>query len=247
MLTAELTWFNSRKLWSNIGDLVILYDEETASPVIVKRVLDEQRRSGSSWLKPNGEFFAPVTFHDLWCYIPEGPRNFALSALPEPGFFCVVFGEGTHPVIATRTPADPKKVNCWNYPAGWGTWSLEGTIIKSKHQWLPIKLPVKKETPINTPITTVYNDQTRTVTQQPANDHGLTKYDRPIKGAKDGTIDVYAVIETFGVQCPARQHAIKKLLCSGIRGKGNAIQDLRETKVAIDRAIKLEEQRTRPQ
>ena len=62
-------------------------------------------------------------------------------------------------------------------------------------------------------------------------------------GAKDGTIDVYAVIETFDVQCPARQHAIKKLLCSGIRGKGNAIQDLKETRVAIDRAIKLQEER----
>lgn len=80
-------------------------------------------------------------------------------------------------------------------------------------------------------------------TPQPVNDHGLTKYDRPIKGAKQGTIDVYAVIETFDVRCPARQHAIKKLLCSGIRGKGNAIQDLKETKVAIDRAIKLQEER----
>ena len=116
------------------------------------------------------------------------------------------------------------KINCWNYPAGWGFFLPGNFLIKSKHQWLPITLPIKKETTIT-------------------NDHGLTKYDRPIKGAKDGTIDVYAVIETFDVQCPARQHAIKKLLCSGIRGKGNAIQDLKETKVAIDRAIKLQEER----
>ena len=79
--------------------------------------------------------------------------------------------------------------------------------------------------------------------QNGCNDYGLTKYDRPIKGAKQGTIDVYAVIETFNVTCPARQHALKKLLCSGIRGKGDALQDLKETRVAIDRAIALQEER----
>lgn len=73
-------------------------------------------------------------------------------------------------------------------------------------------------------------------------DHGETKYDRIVKGAKkDGTIDVYAVLLTFNVTCPARQHALKKLLCTGIRGKGSTLQDLKETKVAIERAIELEE------
>jgi hypothetical protein len=81
------------------------------------------------------------------------------------------------------------------------------------------------------------------VPEKKANDYGLTKYDRPIKGAKQGTIDVYAVIETFDVRCPARQHAIKKLLCSGIRGKGSPLQDLKETKVAVDRAIQLQQER----
>ncbi len=33
------------------------------------------------------------------------------------------------------------------------------------------------------------------------------------------------------------QHAIKKLLCSGIRGKGSAVQDLTESIDAIKRAI----------
>ncbi len=56
-------------------------------------------------------------------------------------------------------------------------------------------------------------------------------------------VDVYSVLEAFGVTCPARQHAIKKLLCAGLRGKGNAIQDLREALIAVQRAVALEEAR----
>lgn len=53
--------------------------------------------------------------------------------------------------------------------------------------------------------------------------------------------DVYSVLKAFDVTCPARQHAIKKLLCSGIRGKGDAAQDLDEAYEAVGRAIQLEE------
>lgn len=56
-------------------------------------------------------------------------------------------------------------------------------------------------------------------------------------------VDVYEVLEAFNVTCPARQHAIKKLLCAGIRGKGDAVQDLKETREAVFRAIQLEERR----
>lgn len=58
-------------------------------------------------------------------------------------------------------------------------------------------------------------------------------------------VDVYDVIEAFEVTCAARQHAIKKLLCSGIRGSKDATTDLRETMTAIERAIHLQEQRDR--
>ncbi len=73
--------------------------------------------------------------------------------------------------------------------------------------------------------------------------HSGSKYLREVVGAVDGRVDVYAVIETFAVACPARQHAIKKLLCSGLRGKGDALQDLREAGDAITRAIEIETQR----
>lgn len=57
----------------------------------------------------------------------------------------------------------------------------------------------------------------------------------------DGKTDVYAVLKAFNVICPARQHAIKKLLCSGLRGKATEMQDLSEARDAIDRAIQMME------
>ena len=69
-----------------------------------------------------------------------------------------------------------------------------------------------------------------------------SKYLRRIMGMIGTThIDVYGVTETFDVRCPARQHALKKLLCSGLRGKADTFQDLREARDAIDRAIQMEE------
>jgi hypothetical protein len=82
------------------------------------------------------------------------------------------------------------------------------------------------------------------------------KYFRPIKGrvyfvSKNGQeatqeIDVYGVIETFGLTCPARQHALKKILLAGDRGKNDTIADLEEARDAITRAIELEEGREVP-
>lgn len=65
------------------------------------------------------------------------------------------------------------------------------------------------------------------------------KYRRPIQHA-DGHVDVYAVLEAFAVSCPARAHAIKKLLCAGLRGKAGEMQDLTEARDALDRAIELQ-------
>lgn len=76
--------------------------------------------------------------------------------------------------------------------------------------------------------------------------HTGDKYVRRIhhrSSALSMEIDVYNVLEAFSVTCPARQHAIKKLLCAGLRGKGSQIDDLIEARDAISRAIEL--QRTR--
>jgi hypothetical protein len=74
----------------------------------------------------------------------------------------------------------------------------------------------------------------------------MNKYLRTVHGRtgiKDQTgalaVDVYDVLKAFEVTCPARQHAIKKLLCSGIRGTKTAVEDLIEARMALDRAIEM--------
>ena len=69
--------------------------------------------------------------------------------------------------------------------------------------------------------------------------HGTTGY----KGTIYGKVDVYAVLEAFGVVCPAAAHAVKKLLCPGLRGGKDAAQDIREAKDAVARAFEMEEAR----
>lgn len=70
-----------------------------------------------------------------------------------------------------------------------------------------------------------------------------SKYLRSMTSLVDGKADVYAVLEAFDVRCPARQHAIKKLLCCGLRGKATTEQDLLEARDAIDRAVQMQQGR----
>lgn len=78
-------------------------------------------------------------------------------------------------------------------------------------------------------------------------EHTGSKYVRLISDMVTGepvSVDVYCVLEAFNVTNPGLQHAIKKLLCAGLRGKGDTIQDLKEAQDAISRAITIEQQRT---
>ena len=59
-------------------------------------------------------------------------------------------------------------------------------------------------------------------------------YKRTIKGA---TIDIYDILVAYGVTCPARQHAIKKLMLAGQRGAKGSVQDLEEAAHALSRAL----------
>lgn len=52
-------------------------------------------------------------------------------------------------------------------------------------------------------------------------------------------VDVYDVLRAFGVDCPASQHAVKKLLCAGLRGAKSAEQDIDEAANSCRRAIEL--------
>ena len=67
------------------------------------------------------------------------------------------------------------------------------------------------------------------------------KYEREISDRQGNSaiVDVYDVLKAFEVSCPATQHAVKKLLCSGIRGHKDLSTDLIEAKESIVRAIEL--------
>lgn len=71
----------------------------------------------------------------------------------------------------------------------------------------------------------------------------LRRIDSAIVSGESVSVDVYAVLEAFAVTCPARQHAIKKLLCAGLRSKGDAMADLQGALAAVNRAIELERNR----
>ena len=62
------------------------------------------------------------------------------------------------------------------------------------------------------------------------------KYRRKLVGLCGGDVitDVYRVLTAFNVTSSSIAHAIKKLLCAGIRGKGGEAQDLTEAIDAID-------------
>lgn len=78
---------------------------------------------------------------------------------------------------------------------------------------------------------------------QPIEQHEGSKYLRKIISPIDGEaimVDVYAVLEAFGVACQARGHAIKKLLCAGLRGKGDELANLIGADAAVSRAIDMQ-------
>lgn len=84
-----------------------------------------------------------------------------------------------------------------------------------------------------------YNPDGTKQVDPPALTHTGSKYLREIGRNDSGRSDVYDVLKAFEVVCPARQHAIKKLLCAGLRGKGGEAQDLTEALDAVRRAVEL--------
>lgn len=78
-------------------------------------------------------------------------------------------------------------------------------------------------------------------------EHEGNKYLREITSATGQPtsmlVDVYCVLVSFNVVCPATQHAIKKLLCTGLRAKGDRLDDLVGAMSALNRAIDMEQQR----
>lgn len=70
----------------------------------------------------------------------------------------------------------------------------------------------------------------------------LAKKNKYVRICKGLPVDVYDVLQAFTVTNPATQHAIKKLLCAGLRGHKDKMQDLTEALKSIERAIELEKE-----
>jgi hypothetical protein len=78
----------------------------------------------------------------------------------------------------------------------------------------------------------------------PVASHSGKKYLRKIYPA-DGVgapilVDVYEVSEAFAVTGGPLNHALKKILCPGQRGKGGRAQDIKEAIDALSRAYEME-------
>ena len=54
------------------------------------------------------------------------------------------------------------------------------------------------------------------------------------------TIDVYRVLDLFGVSNACVQHAVKKLLCSGQRGVKDTRQDVQEAVTSLVRYLEMQ-------
>lgn len=52
-------------------------------------------------------------------------------------------------------------------------------------------------------------------------------------------LDVYRVLALFDVSSPPIQHAVKKLLCAGIRGAKSTPKDYQEAIDSIQRALDM--------
>lgn len=56
------------------------------------------------------------------------------------------------------------------------------------------------------------------------------------------TIDIYRVLDLFGVTDPALQHAAKKILCAGARGAKDREQDVSEAIASLQRWREMREE-----
>ena len=52
-------------------------------------------------------------------------------------------------------------------------------------------------------------------------------------------LDVYRVLQLFNVTDPCEQHAIKKILCAGVRGNKSVEQDIREAIDTLERRLEM--------
>ena len=75
------------------------------------------------------------------------------------------------------------------------------------------------------------------VSTQHVENTSKNKYTREIKPSV--FVDVYDVLRAFNVTDPCLSHLAKKALCAGLRGHKDRLEDLKDIKKSIERAIEM--------
>lgn len=111
-------------------------------------------------------------------------------------------------------PSIDRVINCWDNKGG-GSYDPSGTQN----------------------IGGVFSEWKQSLQKRPSLHNKHPHYHKPTNGVE--TVDVYWVLNAWGVKCHATGHAIKKLLNAGQRGVKPTKQDLEEAIDSIKRAIEL--------
>lgn len=75
--------------------------------------------------------------------------------------------------------------------------------------------------------------------KQPDKNPTPSRYNMVFKGVK---LDPYRILEIYDIRNPGQQHAIKKLLRAG-RGDKSFVQDITESRDALNRVLEMEEEK----
>lgn len=73
--------------------------------------------------------------------------------------------------------------------------------------------------------------------QEPPAQREHRHYFRSVEGISQ--VDVYRILELFGVTCPVAQHIVKKALACGQRGAKSPERDMRDIVVSANRWLEM--------
>lgn len=156
-----------------------------------------------------------VDGHDGLIEVPEGSETFNY------------YGDENNSFFLKKLHGDvvyANEMNGWSW-GSWGGYDFDGVICLWKRHTQP------EEKSLNNQYAEI--EQAR---QQEKHSH----YKKDVSSLK--SIDVYRVLDLFGVESHAVGHAIKKLLCSGQRGGKDRKQDIQEAIDSLNRELEMVEE-----
>lgn len=81
----------------------------------------------------------------------------------------------------------------------------------------------------------------------PEQQHLVQQYPHYYKDVRHlAILDVYRVLDLFGVTDPCLQHAAKKCLCAGVRGAKDMLKDAQEARDTLNRKLAMADEDAKP-